>query len=35
MGTVAVTIKSDCLLEEFIALWEQYFFNSYFRPHRG
>jgi PRTRC genetic system protein B len=30
MGTVAVNIKSDCLLEEFIALWEQYFFNSYF-----
>ncbi|MEO7977675.1 PRTRC system protein B [Flavobacterium sp.] len=30
MGTVSVTIKSDCHLEEFISLWEQYFFNSYF-----
>lgn len=30
MGTVWVTIKSDCHLEEFISLWEQYFFNSYF-----
>ncbi len=30
MGTVSVTIKADCLLEEFIHLWEQYFFNSYF-----
>lgn len=30
MGTVSVNIKPDCLLEEFIALWEQYFFNSYF-----
>ncbi|MEA9414336.1 PRTRC system protein B [Flavobacterium sp. PL02] len=30
MGTVSVNIKTDCLLEEFIQLWEQYFFNSYF-----
>lgn len=30
MGTVAVNIKADCPLEEFIALWERYFFKSYF-----
>lgn len=30
MGTVKVAVKPDCLLEEFMALWEQYFFNSYF-----
>lgn len=30
MGSVSVNIKADCLLEEFIALWEQYFYNSYF-----
>lgn len=30
MGTVSVNITSDCLLEEFIEKWEQYFFNSYF-----
>ncbi|OYX85998.1 MAG: PRTRC system protein B [Flavobacteriales bacterium 32-34-25] len=30
MGTVAVNIKADCLLEEFIKQWEKYFFNSYF-----
>ncbi|HEY0054295.1 MAG TPA: PRTRC system protein B, partial [Pedobacter sp.] len=30
MGTVAVNIQPDCLLEEFIQLWQQYFFNSYF-----
>lgn len=30
MGKVSVNIKADCLLEEFINLWEQYFFNSYF-----
>lgn len=30
MGTVSVNIKTNCLLEEFIALWQQYFFNSYF-----
>jgi PRTRC genetic system protein B len=30
MGTVSVSIKADCLLEEFIEQWEQYFFNSFF-----
>jgi PRTRC genetic system protein B len=30
MGTVSVRIKADCLLEEFMQQWEQYFFNSYF-----
>lgn len=30
MGTVSVNIKTNCLLEEFIQQWEQYFFNSYF-----
>ncbi|CAD0002103.1 MULTISPECIES: PRTRC system protein B [Flavobacterium] len=30
MGTVSVNIKPNCHLEEFILLWEQYFFNSYF-----
>jgi PRTRC genetic system protein B len=30
MGTVSVNIKTNCYLEEFISLWEQYFFNSYF-----
>lgn len=30
MGTVPVNISTDCALEEFIKLWEQYFFNSYF-----
>ena len=30
MGTVKINIPSDCLLEEFIALWQNYFFNSYF-----
>jgi PRTRC genetic system protein B len=30
MGTVSVSIKEDCLLEEFMKVWEQYFFNSYF-----
>jgi PRTRC genetic system protein B len=30
MGTVSISIKTDCLLEEFILQWEQYFFNSYF-----
>lgn len=30
MGTVSVSIKLDCLLNEFIEQWEQYFFNSYF-----
>ena len=30
MGTVSVNIKADCLLEEFMQQWEEYFFNSYF-----
>ena len=30
MGTVSVKIDSDCRLEEFINLWQQYFFTSYF-----
>jgi PRTRC genetic system protein B len=30
MGTVAVNITPDCTLEEFIGLWQDYFFNSYF-----
>jgi len=30
MGTVSVNIKADCLLEEFMQQWENYFFNSYF-----
>lgn len=30
MGTVSVTISSDCLLEEFISQWQHYFFSSYF-----
>lgn len=30
MGTVAVKIKLDCSLEEFITQWQNYFFNSYF-----
>lgn len=30
MGTVKVSIKPDCHLEEFVQSWEQYFFNSYF-----
>jgi len=30
MGTVKINIPSDCLLEEFIALWQNYFFNSFF-----
>jgi PRTRC genetic system protein B len=30
MGTVSVSIKAECLLEEFMQQWEQYFFNSYF-----
>lgn len=30
MGTVKIDIKPDCLLEEFISLWERYFFTSYF-----
>jgi PRTRC genetic system protein B len=30
MGTVDVQIKKTASLEEFIAAWENYFFNSYF-----
>ncbi|SHH84624.1 PRTRC system protein B [Flavobacterium johnsoniae] len=30
MGTVSIKIKANCHLEEFISLWEKYFFNSYF-----
>jgi len=30
MGTVHTQIHPDCLLEEFMELWERYFFNSYF-----
>ncbi|WP_317168231.1 PRTRC system protein B [Flavobacterium collinsii] len=28
MGTVSINIKSNCHLEEFIALWEQYFLTA-------
>ena len=30
MGTVAVNITSNCMLEDFMEHWQQYFFNSYF-----
>lgn len=30
MGTVDISIKKSASLEEFIAQWEHYFFNSYF-----
>ncbi|WP_432328188.1 PRTRC system protein B [Mucilaginibacter sp. P25] len=30
MGTVKRKIKADTCLEDFISLWENYFFNSYF-----
>jgi PRTRC genetic system protein B len=30
MGNVAVKIPNDCQLETFMALWQDYFFNSYF-----
>jgi len=30
MGTVDVDIEKDCSLEEFMASWEKYFWNSYF-----
>lgn len=30
MGTVKIKIPADCLLEEFIAKWQRYFFESYF-----
>lgn len=30
MGTVDINIDNDCSLEDFIAQWESYFFDSYF-----
>ncbi|NHA03311.1 PRTRC system protein B [Mucilaginibacter sp. HC2] len=30
LGTVSIQIPKDCGLEEFIRLWETYFFNSFF-----
>jgi len=30
MGTVSVDVQPDTLLQEFMQLWESYFFNSYF-----
>jgi len=30
MGNVAVKIPNDCALENFMTLWQDYFFNSYF-----
>ena len=30
MGNVKVKIPKDCSLENFISLWQDYFFNSYF-----
>ncbi len=30
MGTVDIQIPEDCNLEEFMSLWEEYFFGSYF-----
>lgn len=30
MGTVRVSIPSDCSLERFMSLWQAYFFGSYF-----
>ena len=30
MGNVRIGIPKDCGLEQFMALWEDYFFNSYF-----
>jgi PRTRC genetic system protein B len=30
MGTVQIQIDPDCLLEEFIKKWQEYFFNSFF-----
>ncbi|WP_367866980.1 PRTRC system protein B [Pedobacter sp. WC2423] len=30
MGSVQINIPKDCMLEDFIARWEVYFFNSYF-----
>lgn len=30
MGTVDIEIDNDCRLENFMELWQEYFFNSYF-----
>jgi len=30
MGNVQVAIPKDCSLEQFLTLWQDYFFNSYF-----
>ena len=30
MGSVAINISPDCMLEAFMAQWENYFFGSYF-----
>ncbi|EJL62798.1 hypothetical protein [Flavobacterium sp. CF136] len=30
MGTVKINIKPDTYLQDFIGLWQKYFFNSYF-----
>lgn len=30
MGTVDINIEKNCCLEDFMSLWEQYFFCSYF-----
>jgi PRTRC genetic system protein B len=30
MGTVDINIEKNCCLEDFMSLWEQYFFSSYF-----
>jgi len=30
MGNVRIRIPNDCCLEQFIELWQDYFFNSYF-----
>jgi PRTRC genetic system protein B len=30
MGNVPVKIPNDCSLEDFMGLWQEYFFNSYF-----
>jgi PRTRC genetic system protein B len=30
MGTVRIKIDSECMLEDFMAKWQEYFFDSYF-----
>ena len=30
MGNVRINIPKDCALEQFMELWQDYFFNSYF-----